>query len=86
MKIVKKEKNFRDLKRSDPLGGNREKFVELEASNFQMKNGRIFLKQERRGKKWCPGGDSNPHAFRHQILNLARLPIPPPGLGAFRNA
>ena len=31
------------------------------------------------GQKWCPGGDSNPHAFRHQILNLARLPIPPPG-------
>ena len=30
-------------------------------------------------KRWCPGGDSNPHAFRHQILNLARLPIPPPG-------
>ena len=30
-------------------------------------------------QEWCPGGDSNPHAFRHQILNLARLPIPPPG-------
>jgi hypothetical protein len=25
----------------------------------------------------CERGDSNPHAFRHQILSLARLPIPP---------
>src|SRR5690606_9304913 len=28
-------------------------------------------------KFWCERGDSNPHAFRHEILNLARLPIPP---------
>jgi hypothetical protein len=27
---------------------------------------------------WCPGGDSNPHTSRYQILNLACLPIPPP--------
>src|SRR5204863_818399 len=26
----------------------------------------------------CQGQDSNLHAFRHQILSLARLPIPPP--------
>jgi hypothetical protein len=26
------------------------------------------------------GQDSNLHAFRHQILSLARLPIPPPWL------
>ena len=25
---------------------------------------------------WWGSGDSNPDAFRHQILNLARLPIP----------
>ena len=26
---------------------------------------------------WCERGDSNPHGFPHQILNLARLPVPP---------
>jgi hypothetical protein len=31
--------------------------------------------------KWCAGGDSNPHVFRHWNLNPARLPIPPPALG-----
>src|SRR5262245_9255010 len=25
----------------------------------------------------CERGDSNPHALRHKILSLARLPIPP---------
>lgn len=28
---------------------------------------------------WCPGRDSNPHAFRHQLLGLTCLPTPPPG-------
>ena len=28
----------------------------------------------------CQGGDSNPYGFLHQILSLARLPIPPPRL------
>src|SRR5437762_10610492 len=28
----------------------------------------------------CQGGDSNPYGFLHQILSLARLPIPPPWL------
>lgn len=27
---------------------------------------------------WCSGRDSNPHAFRHNALNVACLPIPPP--------
>lgn len=27
----------------------------------------------------CPRGESNSHAFRHKALNLACLPIPPPG-------
>jgi hypothetical protein len=27
--------------------------------------------------RYCERGDSNPHALRHQILSLARLPIPP---------
>jgi hypothetical protein len=26
---------------------------------------------------WCERRDSNPHGFPHQILSLARLPIPP---------
>jgi len=26
---------------------------------------------------WCERGDSNPHIKGHQILSLARLPIPP---------
>ena len=26
---------------------------------------------------WCEKGDSNPHTFRHKILNLACLPVPP---------
>ena len=30
-------------------------------------------------RKWCPRGDSNPHAFRHRLLRPACLPIPPPG-------
>src|SRR3954465_8236150 len=29
--------------------------------------------------KWCPRGDSNPHAVRHRLLRPACLPIPPPG-------
>gem|GEM_PF-4377385 len=32
--------------------------------------------QSPRNKK-CGPGDSNPHALRHQILSLERLPIPP---------
>src|SRR5216110_774420 len=28
----------------------------------------------------CQEGDSNPYGFLHQILSLARLPIPPPWL------
>ena len=31
---------------------------------------------------WCPGEDSNLHGFHHWYLKPARLPIPPPGLGA----
>jgi hypothetical protein len=31
-------------------------------------------------QQFCQGQDSNLHAFRHQILSLARLPIPPPWL------
>ena len=27
--------------------------------------------------RWCARGDSNPQAFRHRILNPARIPIPP---------
>ena len=27
----------------------------------------------------CPRRESNPHAFRHQILSLARLPVSPLG-------
>ena len=27
---------------------------------------------------WYEGGDSNPHARRHWILNPARIPVPPP--------
>src|SRR5690242_5660728 len=30
-------------------------------------------------KKWCPRGDSNPHALRRYHLKVVRLPIPPPG-------
>ena len=29
-------------------------------------------------KRKCQRGDSNPYGFLHQILSLARLPIPPP--------
>ena len=37
--------------------------------------GEITIRME---KRWCERGDSNPHGrFAHQILNLARLPIPP---------
>ena len=32
----------------------------------------------------CEGWDSNPHPFRDQDLNLARLPIPPPSQGRGR--
>ncbi len=30
------------------------------------------------GGRAVPGRDSNPYGFLHQILSLARLPIPPP--------
>lgn len=33
----------------------------------------------------CGRGDLNPHALRHQILSLARLPISPPERGRERN-
>ena len=29
------------------------------------------------GRSWCGRRDSNPHIFRYQDLNLARLPVPP---------
>ena len=29
-------------------------------------------------RRWCSGGDSNPHAVRHRLLRPACLPIPPP--------
>src|SRR5579863_1719633 len=29
------------------------------------------------GAAWCERGDSNPHGFPRQDLNLVRLPIPP---------
>jgi hypothetical protein len=29
------------------------------------------------GTCWCERRDSNPHGFPHQILSLARLPVPP---------
>ena len=32
----------------------------------------------KRSAALCQGGDSNPYGFLHQILSLARLPIPPP--------
>ena len=37
------------------------------------------------GEKWCPRGDSNPHAVRHRLLRPACLPIPPPGQGRDAN-
>ncbi len=33
--------------------------------------------------RWCERGDSNPHTFRRQNLNLVRLPIPPLSLAFF---
>ena len=43
-------------------------------SFFKVKQGGYFL--------LCGRRDSNPHAVRHQILSLARLPIPPRPLNA----
>ena len=34
-----------------------------------------------RNAGWCPRRESNPHAFRLQLLRLVCLPIPPPGHG-----
>jgi hypothetical protein len=34
-----------------------------------------------RGRTKCPERDSNPQGLLHQILSLARLPIPPSGRG-----
>lgn len=37
--------------------------------------------QSPNAKRWCARGESNPHVRNgHQILSLARLPIPPPAL------
>ena len=37
--------------------------------------------------RWCGRRDLNPHGFLHQILNLARLPIPPrPRVDAAKDA
>ena len=35
------------------------------------------------GAEDCPGQDSNLHAVRRYHLKVVRLPIPPPGRGAF---
>src|SRR5687767_10224248 len=32
---------------------------------------------KRAERSWCGRRDSNPHIFRYQDLNLARLPVPP---------
>ena len=32
---------------------------------------------------WCPGWESNPQGLLRKILSLLRLPIPPPGRGAW---
>jgi hypothetical protein len=40
--------------------------------NYQLRN--VFIVKD------CPERDSNPQGLLHQILSLARLPIPPPGL------
>src|SRR5688500_20141065 len=32
---------------------------------------------KRTERSWCGRRDSNPHLFRYQDLNLARLPVPP---------
>src|SRR5262245_64222932 len=41
-----------------------------------------FVEEDSVFSKWCPGEDSNLHGLRHWYLKPARLPIPPPGLGA----
>ena len=35
---------------------------------------------------WCPGKDSNLHGLHRWYLKPVRLPIPPPGHGAFLRA
>ena len=39
-----------------------------------------LCRNERRGLKWCPWRESNPHSLRNTILSRARLPVPPHGL------
>src|SRR5207237_6642073 len=35
------------------------------------------VKSALRRSHWCERGDSNPHGCAHEILSLARLPVPP---------
>lgn len=44
-------------------------------------DGRLVGHPENSQERWCARGESNPHVRNgHQILSLARLPIPPPAL------
>ena len=60
-------------------------FLEKRAPDFWLRAQRAsepdgaYLACGNAQKRWCPGRESNPHAFRPRILSPVRLPISPPG-------
>ena len=72
--------------RVDVLGGNGDPIGALEALVQRLDSLHLeFIPSCQRVRPWCGRGarswcgrrDSNPHIFRYQDLNLARLPVPP---------
>jgi hypothetical protein len=67
---IRGQEPFRQLSRHETSG-------KLSSSNGILLDSRQPLIS---GAGQCPERDSNPQGLLHQILSLARLPIPPPGL------
>ena len=70
----------------DVLGGNGDPVGALQALVQRLDSLHVGFKPScqrlagvglRAARSWCGRRDSNPHIFRYQDLNLARLPVPP---------
>ena len=62
----------------DPLGGHLHLHAALQLADTLHRNLHVDpLKHYVPIRGWCERRDSNSHGFPHQVLSLARLPIPP---------
>ena len=63
----------------DPVGALQALVQRLDSLHLGFKPSLSAIPALRAGllRNWCGRRDSNPHIFRYQDLNLARLPVPP---------